>query len=122
MLFRERGGAEWIFVFLGNPGPRYAGTQAQRGLHGGGGLRKAARAENKPAKWRSLTCLAVIGGKKVLLMLPQTLMNLSGEAVGPAAKFYRIPPERVLVFSDEMALPPGSVRIRPSAAPEGTTA
>lgn len=48
-----------------------------------------------------------MSGHKVLLMLPQTLMNLSGEAVGPAAKFYKLPPERVLVFSDEMALPPG---------------
>ena len=63
--------------------------------------------------------MAELGGKKVLFMLPQTLMNLSGEAVGPAAKFYKVPPERILVFSDEMALPPGAVRIRPSGSAGG---
>ena len=71
------------------------------------------------ARWRALTCTAELAGKKVLFMFPQTLMNLSGEAVGPAAKFYKLPPERVLVFSDEMALPPGSVRVRPSGSAGG---
>ena len=71
------------------------------------------------ARWRALTATADVGGHKVLLMLPQTLMNLSGEAVGPAAKFYKIPPERVLVFSDEMALPPGSLRIREGGSAGG---
>ena len=52
-------------------------------------------------------------------MEPQTYMNLSGEAVGEAARFYKVPPERVLVFSDEMALPPGSVRIRQSGSAGG---
>ena len=119
MLFGGRGGAEWIFVFLGNPGPRYAGTRHNAGFMVAEAFAKKLGLRINRARWRALTCVAEVGGRKVLFMLPQTLMNLSGEAVGPAAKFYKVPPERVLVFSDEMALPPGSVRIRPSGSAGG---
>ena len=52
-------------------------------------------------------------------MEPQTYMNLSGESVGEAARFYKVPPEHIIVVSDEMALPPGSVRIRQSGSAGG---
>ena len=119
MLFEKRGGAEWIFVFLGNPGPRYEGTRHNAGFMVGEVFAKRLALRINRARWRALTCTAELAGKKVLFMFPQTLMNLSGEAVGPAAKFYKLPPERVLVFSDEMALPPGSVRVRPSGSAGG---
>ena len=119
MLFEKRGGAEWIFVFLGNPGPRYEGTRHNAGFMVGEVFAKRLGLRINRARWRALTCTAELAGKKVLFMFPQTLMNLSGEAVGPAAKFYKLPPERVLVFSDEMALPPGSVRVRPSGSAGG---
>ena len=119
MLFGAKGGAEWLFVFLGNPGPRYAGTRHNAGFMVGEALSKSLGVKINRARWRALTATADVSGHKVLLMLPQTLMNLSGEAVGPAAKFYKLPPERVLVFSDEMALPPGSVRIRTGGSAGG---
>lgn len=119
MLFEKHGGAEWIFVFLGNPGPRYEGTRHNAGFMVGEVFAKRLGLRINRARWRALTCTAELAGKKVLFMFPQTLMNLSGEAVGPAAKFYKLPPERVLVFSDEMALPPGSVRVRPSGSAGG---
>lgn len=119
MLFGARGGAEWLFVFLGNPGPKYAGTRHNAGFMVGEAISKRLGVKINRARWRALTATADVGGHKVLLMLPQTLMNLSGEAVGPAAKFYKIPPERVLVFSDEMALPPGSLRIREGGSAGG---
>ena len=119
MLFEKRGGAEWIFVFLGNPGPRYEGTRHNAGFMVGEVFAKRLGLRINRARWRALTCTAELAGKKVLFMFPQTLMNLSGEAVGPAAKLYKLPPERVLVFSDEMALPPGSVRVRPSGSAGG---
>lgn len=119
MLFEKRGGAEWIFVFLGNPGPRYEGTRHNAGFMVGEVFAKRLGLRINRARWRALTCTAELAGKKVLFMFPQTLMNLSGEAVGPAAKFYKLPLERVLVFSDEMALPPGSVRVRPSGSAGG---
>ena len=68
---------------------------------------------------RALTARAVIDGQGVLLMEPQTYMNLSGEAVGEAARFYKVPAEHVIVVSDEMALPPGSLRIRQSGSAGG---
>lgn len=119
MLFEKRGGAEWIFVFLGNSGPRYEGTRHNAGFMVGEVFAKRLGLRINRARWRALTCTAELAGKKVLFMFPQTLMNLSGEAVGPAAKFYKLPPERVLVFSDEMALPPGSMRVRPSGSAGG---
>lgn len=119
MLFEKRGGAEWIFVFLGNSGPRYEGTRHNAGFMVGEVFAKRLGLRINRARWRALTCTAELAGKKVLFMFPQTLMNLSGEAIGPAAKFYKLPPERVLVFSDEMALPPGSVRVRPSGSAGG---
>ena len=70
-------------------------------------------------KFKALTNTAVLGGKSVLLMKPTTYMNLSGEAVGQAARFYKIPPERVLVISDDVALPQGKLRVRRSGSAGG---
>ena len=119
MLFGARGGASWILVFLGNPGPKYAGTRHNAGFMVGEVFAKRLGVKINRARWRALTATAELGGQKVLLMLPQTLMNLSGEAVGPAAKFYKVPPERVLVVSDDVALPPGRLRIRKGGSAGG---
>ena len=70
-------------------------------------------------KFRSLTALCRVGGEGVLLMKPQTYMNLSGRAVGEAARFYKIAPEHVIVLSDEAALPLGRVRVRRSGSAGG---
>ena len=68
---------------------------------------------------RALTARANIGGHDVLLVKPQTFMNLSGEAVRPLADYFKIPPERVLVVSDEVALVPGRLRMRASGSAGG---
>ena len=81
-----------------------------------------AERENLPVqrlKYKALTNTALIGGQAVLLMKPTTYMNLSGESVGQAARFYKIPPERVLVISDDVALPQGKLRIRRSGSAGG---
>ena len=78
--------------------------------------------ENLPVqrlKHKALTNTALIGGKPVLLMKPTTYMNLSGEAVGEAARFYKIPPDRVLVISDDVSLPQGKLRVRRSGSAGG---
>ena len=64
------------------------------------------------AKFNSLVGEAVIGEDRVLLMKPETFMNSSGNAVGPAASFYKIPPERVIVIHDEISFDAGLMRIR----------
>ena len=68
-------------------------------------------------KFDSLTAEAIIAGEKVLLMKPQTYMNLSGVAVEKAASFYKIPPENVIVIFDDISLPVGKLRIRAAKAP-----
>ena len=70
-------------------------------------------------RFRALTAQCEISGERVLLMKPQTFMNLSGESVAQAAGFYKIPPERVLVVSDEMSLPIGKLRIRQKGSAGG---
>ena len=112
MLLNNRGGAQWLIVFLGNPGPRYAFTRHNAGFLTADAIEPMLNVRIDRLRFRALTATAEIGGEKVLLMKPQTFMNLSGEAVGQAARFYKIPPEHVLVVSDETALPVGSLRIR----------
>ena len=63
-------------------------------------------------KFKALTAAAAIGGQGVLVMKPVTYMNLSGEAVGEAARFYKLPPGHVLVISDDVDLPLGKLRLR----------
>ena len=112
MLFSNRGGAQWLIVFLGNPGPRYAFTRHNAGFLTADEVEKLLNVRIDRLRFRALTATTEIGGERVLLMKPQTFMNLSGEAVGQAARFYKIPPEHVLVVSDEVSLPVGSIRIR----------
>ena len=112
MLFSSKGGPTWIVAFLGNPGLKYEGTRHNAGFMTADALcRKKGFAINK-ARFQALTAQVDLGGERVLLMKPQTYMNLSGQAVSQAARFYKIPPERVLVVSDEVSLPIGKLRIR----------
>ncbi len=121
MLFSKQGqgGVEWIIAFLGNPGPQYEGTRHNAGFMAGEAMARRLGVRIDRLRFRALTARAEIGGRGVLLMLPQTFMNLSGEAVGQAARFYKVPPERVIVVSDEMALAPGTIRVRPSGSAGG---
>lgn len=121
MFFSKQGqgGVEWIIAFLGNPGPQYEGTRHNAGFMAGEAMARRLGVRIDRLRFRALTARAEIGGRGVLLMLPQTFMNLSGEAVGQAARFYKVPPERVIVVSDEMALAPGTIRVRPSGSAGG---
>ena len=112
MFFKSSGSVSWLIVFLGNPGPKYECTRHNAGFMAGDALAKKLGVSINKARFKALTASAEINGEKVLLMKPQTFMNLSGEAVGQAARFYKIPPEHVLVVSDEVSLPVGSIRIR----------
>lgn len=119
MLFSRSGGAEWMVVFLGNPGPKYTGTRHNAGYAVGDEIARRCGTEIRRLKNRALTARVSLGGKEVLLVKPQTYMNLSGEAVRPLADYYKIPPERILVISDEIALAPGRIRLRPSGSAGG---
>ncbi|MGM9566096.1 aminoacyl-tRNA hydrolase [Evtepia sp.] len=120
MFFSKRPGpVEWLVVGLGNPGPKYEWTRHNMGFLVIDELAERERIPVQKLKYRALTNTAVIGGRSVLLMKPTTYMNLSGESVGEAARFYKIPPERVLVISDDVALPQGKLRVRRSGSAGG---
>lgn len=101
-----------LVVGLGNPGAQYEGTRHNAGFYALDRVAEDAGCQVKTARFRALTGDAAIGGCHVLLMKPQTLMNLSGESVGAAANFYRIPPEHIIVLCDDIHFAPGTFRIR----------
>jgi PTH1 family peptidyl-tRNA hydrolase len=120
MFFRSRSsGVSWLVVCLGNPGPKYAMTRHNVGFLTAEVLEKTAGAAATRLRFQALTAQCSLGGERVLLMKPQTYMNLSGDAVAPAAAFYKIPPERVLVVSDDVSLPLGKLRIRRNGSAGG---
>ena len=118
-LFQKTGAVDWIVVFLGNPGPKYAGTRHNAGFMAADKCEKATGASIRRARFKALTDQLRIGNASVLLMKPQTFMNLSGDAVGQAARFYKVPPERVLVISDDVSLPLGRLRVRTKGSAGG---
>ena len=103
---------EWLVVGLGNPGKKYENTRHNTGFRVIDALCAKHNVRCDRAKFQALTGEAMLGGKRVLLVKPQTFMNLSGEAVHAAADFYKIPVEHILVVFDDISLPVGTLRIR----------
>ncbi|WP_130848899.1 aminoacyl-tRNA hydrolase [Intestinimonas timonensis] len=120
MLFNKKsGGVDWLLVCLGNPGDQYENTRHNVGFMVADELGERHNIPIQRLKFRALTNTITVGDEKVLLMKPVTYMNLSGEAVHEAAAFYKIPPEHVLVISDEVSLAPGKIRVRRSGSAGG---
>lgn len=101
-----------IVCGLGNPGAEYAHTRHNVGFDTVDMIAEAAGAAIDRLKYRALCATVSLGGDRVLLMKPQTMMNASGAAVAEAARFYKIPPERVIVLCDDVSLPAGRLRVR----------
>ena len=115
MFFRKAaptGPIDFLIVGLGNPDKKYEGTRHNAGFMVVEALAADLGVRVNRAKYKSLVGEAVIGGKKVLLMQPQTYMNNSGEAVREAMAFYKLPPERCVVICDDITLPVGTIRLR----------
>jgi len=112
MIFFRKPAVSWIVVFLGNPGPKYANTRHNTGFMAADAVSRKYGVRINKLKFKALTCVCEIGGKKTLLMKPQTYMNKSGDAVRQAQSFYRIPTDHILVVSDDISLPTGKLRIR----------
>ena len=116
---RDGNSISWLVVFLGNPGPKYRGTRHNAGFMAAEKTAKELGVSINRLRFKALTAQVSIGGEKVLLMMPQTYMNLSGEAVAQAVKFYKLSPEHVIVVSDDVALPVGKLRIRKGGSAGG---
>lgn len=121
MLFfqKPKGPVSWLVVGLGNTGDRYEGTRHNVGFDVVDQIADTLDIPVQRLKYRALTNTAALGGETVLLMKPVTFMNLSGEAVEQAAGFFKVPPERIIVISDEVALEPGKLRIREGGSAGG---
>ncbi len=114
------GPVEWLIVGLGNPGPKYTGTRHNAGFHLLNALvHDQAQFRFDENRSKGLIARGQLVEVGVALVKPQTFMNLSGEAVGPIARFYKVPPARILVAFDDMDLPPAVLRLRPKGGAGG---
>ncbi len=119
MLFSKSPRVSWLIVGLGNPGDKYENTRHNVGFLVADELGERGRFPIQRLKFKALTHAAQIGGQGALVMKPVTYMNLSGEAVGEAARFYKLAPDHVLVISDDVDLPLGKLRIRTGGSAGG---
>ncbi|MCB1721044.1 MAG: aminoacyl-tRNA hydrolase [Rhodospirillales bacterium] len=102
----------WLLVGLGNPGDKYKNNRHNIGFMAIDAMADEYRFPAFRSKFQGELSEGLIDGKKAVLLKPQTYMNESGQSVGKAAKFYKIPPERVIVFHDELDLEPGKCRVK----------
>ena len=116
---RNSGGVSWMLVCLGNPGDEYENTRHNIGFMVADELAERLNQPIQRLKFKALTNVLDMGTERVLVMKPVTYMNLSGEAVRPASDFYQIPPERILVVSDDINLEVGRLRIRTKGSAGG---
>ncbi len=116
MLFKKEpassGAYDFMIVGLGNPGKKYEFTRHNAGFLCLDYFAQSKNVKIDRLKFKALIGDVRIGGKRCLLMKPQTFMNLSGEAVREAAAFYKIAPEHILVLFDDISLDVGKLRIR----------
>src|SRR5579872_2652484 len=101
-----------LVVGLGNPGSRYAGTRHNAGAMVVLAMAQRAGLQLRDSKHASATARTTIGSLPVLLAVPETFMNESGVAVGRLVRYYKVPPEHLLVICDDLDLPFGTLRIR----------
>jgi len=101
----------YLVVGLGNPGNRYAATRHNIGLRTVEEV--AARLGGSwRGRWHGRVCETRDGDERLALLAPETFMNESGRSVAPALRFYKLPPERLLVVHDELDLPVGDIRAK----------
>ena len=118
MFFRQSG-YTWLVVGLGNPGARYESTRHNMGFLALDRLAEREKLRFNKLRFKAWTAEWKLGEDEVLVMKPQTYMNLSGESVGTAARFYKIPADHILVVSDDIALPVGKLRLRAAGSAGG---
>lgn len=118
MLF-QKSACDWLIVGLGNPGENYARTRHNIGFRAVDCLAGQLGAKIDRAKFRGLYGQASFKGLKLILLKPQTFMNNSGLSVMDAARFYKLPAERVIVLFDDISLDVGRLRVRADGSAGG---
>ncbi len=115
MFFKKAkpaGPIDFVIVGLGNPGKKYEGTRHNAGFAAIEAIAEKYGVRVNRAKFKSLCGELAVGDQKILLMMPQTYMNNSGEAVREALNFYKLKPEQCAVICDDITLDVGTIRIR----------
>ena len=118
MLFKKST-VDWLIVGLGNPGKQYERTRHNVGWRTIELLAKDAGGKIDRSRFRGLTRGCTLAGQRVLLLKPETFMNLSGESVQLAAMYYKVPIDHILVLSDDISLPVGKIRVRAEGSAGG---
>lgn len=101
-----------LIVGLGNPGKKYENTRHNVGFRAVDNLAERLGVRIEKEKYKALLGEGVFQGEKIILIKPQTFMNLSGEAVAPLAAWYKVEPQDILIIYDDLALEVGKLRIR----------
>lgn len=109
----------YLVAGLGNPGKQYDMTRHNIGFHTIDYIADELGVKIKKLKYKSIYGECDINGEKVLLVKPQTYMNLSGESISEFVKFFKIPTENVIIISDDIALETGRIRIRKKGSAGG---
>ena len=102
----------WIIAGLGNFGPEYAETRHNCGFRALDRLAEKLAADNRKHRFKGVTAEAEYENNKLILLWPYTYMNASGESISEALKWYKVPPERLIVIYDDSDLDAGALRIR----------
>ncbi len=118
-MFFKKPNIDAIIVGLGNPGKKYENTRHNVGFCALDHIAKICGVKIVKSKFDSLCATANLNGKKVLLLKPQTFMNLSGQSVSKAAKFYKVSAENIIVLFDDISLDVGKLRIRANGSAGG---
>ena len=103
---------KYLIAGLGNPGKQYEGSRHNAGFSSVDILADKLGISINENKHKGLCGKGIIGGEKVILLKPQTYMNLSGESLRAASDFYKIEPENIIVIYDDIDLAVGHLRVR----------
>ncbi len=119
MFGKFKTGVEYIIAGLGNPGPEYEKTRHNAGFRIVDYICEKHGLKPNRLKHMSLCVKGDFGGHTVLFMKPQTYMNNSGESIADASRFYKVPPQNVIVISDDTSFDAGKARLRKSGSAGG---
>jgi PTH1 family peptidyl-tRNA hydrolase len=108
-----------LIVGLGNPGPEYVGNRHNIGFMALDALAARAKAEMWRRKFKGEIASLALADQPCALLKPMTFMNLSGESVGEAMRFYKLNPADVIVIHDDMDLLPGKVKVKQGGGAAG---
>ena len=119
-LFRKKQtGVTWIVAGLGNPDEKYKGTRHNMGFLALDYLADRKGGSVTRRQFQGLTGTAKVGEEQVLFLKPMTYMNRSGDSIGEAARFYKVPADHVIVLCDDITLPAGTIRLRDKGSAGG---